>query len=150
MAQEGIQLVDTIFYFVDTMEEYTQMLEENKVLSRVIVFVDETQEIYKDGKLFGGYKKAVEKIDQLAEEVRQAMDQSDNDMRQLMRQLRETVWTSFEEEIQLIQTNVATYKDRLDRLREEFDQGYIEQGGVVQSVDEKDGVSRVGSGSSSG
>ena len=53
MTEELNNLIDTIFYFADTKAEYVQALQENRVLSRTIVFVDETREIYKDGKLFG-------------------------------------------------------------------------------------------------
>ena len=50
------ELINTIFYYANTMDEYRQALQQNKILSRTIVFVDETQEIYKDGKLFGGLR----------------------------------------------------------------------------------------------
>jgi hypothetical protein len=60
------QLINTIFYYAETLKEYTDALEENKVLSRTIVFVDEKGEIYKNGKVFGSYKKLAEMINQLA------------------------------------------------------------------------------------
>lgn len=141
MTQE-LNLIDTIFYFVDTMAEYRQMLQENKVLSRTIVFVDETQEIYKDGKLFGAYKELVRRIDQLAQEVRDAMDQSENEVRELMRQLRESLWSSFEEEVQLITTNLQTYETRLADLRAEFEAGEIEEGNAFRDLDELKGILR--------
>lgn len=138
MTQE-MQLIDTIFYFVDTMDEYRQVLENNKILSRVIVFVDETQEIYKDGKLFGGYQKSVEKIEELAEEVRQAMDQSENDMRQLISEIRQQVWDNFTDEVELITKNLEDYADQLDKLKKEFAEGEIEEGQVIQTVDQLKG-----------
>ena len=138
MTQE-MQLIDTIFYFVDTMDEYRQVLENNKILSRVIVFVDETQEIYKDGKLFGGYQKSVEKIKELAEEVRQAMDQSENDMRQLISEIRQQVWDNFTDEVELITRNLEDYADQLDKLKREFAEGEIEEGQVIQTVDQLKG-----------
>ena len=137
---EEIQLIDTIFYFVDTMAEYRQALAENKILSRTIVFVDETCEIYKDGKLFGGYEKFVGQLDDLAQEVRDAMDQSENEVHELVRSLREQVVQQFNDEIDLINRKVTEYKDRLDTLREEFDQGYVEIGEASRDIDEINGI----------
>jgi hypothetical protein len=70
------ELIDTIFYYADTLKEYTDALAENKILSRTIVFVDETGEIYKNGKVFGSYKKLADMINQLAQETRNALDES--------------------------------------------------------------------------
>lgn len=137
---EEIQLIDTIFYFVDTMAEYRQILTENKILSRTIVFVDETCEIYKDGKLFGGYDKFIGQLEELAQEVRTAMDQSENEVRELIRNLRDQVLQQFDQEINLINEKVTQYKDRLDALRAEFDQAYIEQGEAVRDIDEINGI----------
>ena len=134
------ELIKTIFYYVDTMDEYRQALQQNKILSRTIVFVDETQEIYKDGKLFGGYEKFVEQINNLAQEVRDAMDQSEQSMQDLIRRLRDQIWDQFQEEVDLITQNIQDYEDRLNRLREEFDQGVIEEGHVEQTVDELNGI----------
>ena len=137
---EELELINTIFYYANTMDEYRQALQQNKILSRTIVFVDETQEIYKDGKLFGGYEKFVEQLNNLAQEVRDAMDQSEQDMQDLMRRLREQIWDQFQEEVELITENIQDYKDRLDSLREEFDQGYVEQGEARRDIDELNGI----------
>ena len=136
------QLINTIFYYAETLKEYTDALEENKVLSRTIVFVDETGEIYKNGKVFGSYKKLAEMINQLAQETRNAMDQSAEDLRQLMEQLRQGVWESFLEELGVTNENLQTYKTRLDALRNEFDQRVIEEGNAAQQIDAINGIIR--------
>lgn len=55
-------MIDTIFYFATTMDEYRNLVEEQQISARTIVFVEETQEIYKNGKLYpdiSGIKKAI-------------------------------------------------------------------------------------------
>lgn len=136
------QLINTIFYYAETLKEYTDALEENKVLSRTIVFVDETGEIYKNGKVFGSYKKLAEMINQLAQETRNAMDQSAENLRQLMEQLRQGVWDSFLEELGITNENIQIYKTKLDQLRSEFDQKVIEEGNAAQQIDAINGVIR--------
>lgn len=130
-----MELVNTIFYYAETLKEYTDALAENKVLSRTIVFVDETQEIYKDGKVFGSYKKAAELVSKLAQEVRDAMDHSQQELTDLMNQLRDGVWDSFLSELDTITTNLTDYEERLRKLREEFDQSQIDSGDAFRHLD---------------
>jgi len=63
------KLIDTIFYYANTLDEYTDAIINHKILSRTIVFVEETGEIYKNGKVFGSYKKLMPIIEQLNEDM---------------------------------------------------------------------------------
>ena len=134
------ELINTIFYYADTLKEYTDALAEKKILSRTIVFVDETGEIYKNGKVFGSYKKLADMINQLAQETRNALDESSRQIQDLTNELRESVQNSFEEEIGLINENLENYKNRLDALRQEFDNKVIEDGDARRQIDAINGI----------
>ena len=43
-------MIDSIFYYVDTKAEYLQKVSQGEILARTIVFIEETGEIYKNGK----------------------------------------------------------------------------------------------------
>lgn len=86
--------MNTIFYFAPTMEDYREKINNREILARTIVFVEETQEIYKNGKLYpdiSGIKKAINNastkswqdtvraINELNNELREAFNASITD-----------------------------------------------------------------------
>jgi hypothetical protein len=60
-------MIDTIFYFAPTKTEYESYQNGHEIDPRTVVFVAETGEIYKNGKLYGkmsesDFRELLEKI----------------------------------------------------------------------------------------
>ena len=50
-------MINTIFYFVPTLQEYLAKYNNGEIASRTIVFVEDNRSIYKDGIRYGGYNQ---------------------------------------------------------------------------------------------
>lgn len=57
-------MINTIFYFVDTFDIYKLKLDNGEISPKTIVFVEDQQAIYKDGKRYGdmGYNDIKNKV----------------------------------------------------------------------------------------
>ena len=57
-------MINTIFYFVNDFDTYQQKVQQHDISAKTIVFVEDQQAIYKDGKRYGnmGYDDIKEKV----------------------------------------------------------------------------------------
>lgn len=73
-------MINTIFYFVPTLQEYQAKYNGGEIASRTIVFVEDNRSIYKDGIRYGGYNQQElediidSKLDPLTINVQHALD----------------------------------------------------------------------------
>jgi 2-hydroxy-3-keto-5-methylthiopentenyl-1-phosphate phosphatase len=51
-------MINTIFYFVNDFDTYKQKLDNNEILAKTIVFVEDQKAIYKNGVRYGSMSDA--------------------------------------------------------------------------------------------
>lgn len=135
-------MIDTIFYYADTKQEYLQKLSQGEILARTIVFIEETGEIYKNGKMFSNYRQLVDSIELLREDLLQRMESSKNSLQELISNLRQYVNDIFSEELHNISTELESYEDLLDRLRAELANLQEDQGEAEEEINSLKGLIR--------
>ena len=127
-------MINTIFYYVNTKQEYLQKLSQGEVSARTIVFIEETGEIYKNGKMFSNYKQLIDSIEGLREEILNKMEISKNSLRQLIDSLRQSLNDKFDQELLTISGELETYEEMLNRLRAELSNLQEDQGEAGQEI----------------
>lgn len=92
-------MINTIFYFVDTEQEYTNKYNSGEIKPYTIVFVKGTKTIWKDGVRYGGLTQ---------QEINTIVNGSEDEIMNLIDQINDT--------IDDINSAIGEEKDRLDDL----------------------------------
>lgn len=154
-------MIDTIFYFCPTQEQYEQTLTENGgegISSRTITFVEDVREIYFNGRGYGKTSTAGLITDDQFEtwkntiqvRLNQIISDAENDLQDLQTQLSteiqdaisqalhdqngKSIWTKItetDEGVSAVTTQISDLSDRLDNISTNGD---IQYSAVLQSV----------------
>lgn len=154
-------MIDTIFYFCPTQEQYEQTLAENGgegISSKTITFVEDVREIYFNGRGYGKTSTAGLITDDQFEtwkntiqvRLNQIISDAENDLQDLQTELSteiqdaisqalqdqngRSIWTKItetDEGVSAITTQISDLSDRLDNISTNGD---IQYSAVLQSV----------------
>lgn len=115
--------MDAIFYFAPTMEEYKRKIDNQEILARTIVFVENVQQIYKNGKMYpdlSGIKTAINNAKN--ESYQQSLDVINSLLNELRDEYTADLNTA-RDNIRNYQQEMQNIKNKLDSLTD--DEGHI-------------------------
>lgn len=126
-------MIDTIFYFATTMDEYRNLVEEQQISARTIVFVEETQEIYKNGKLYpdiSGVKKAINNASTKSwQDTVRAIGELNNELRE-----------AFNASITDTNASLAEAQSKINEVRTKLSTLTDNEGNALIDVDKANGL----------